>query len=557
MFKSTIQLLGAFAFFAMFTMMSCGDSNTKQAANGIENSIPVDASMVMLINTKQLMEKADMNALKETAFYKDMLSEFEEKSPEAKVFFEDPSSAGFDLGSNLGFFIDVPTTYEKITDINVAFIMPVADLAKVEATLGKIMEKNPDYKIEEQDGYKKVVLKDNNQIVYNDKLLAITNISDAAKVQSIVNPSGENIRSNDNFNKHFKEGKDILFWTHADNMIAAALKESKADGKITGALAMAQLSEDILKNNYMSAYYDFKNGEIDAGTYFDFSDALVDEMGDLMAEKLAVDYSKYLPQDNMGMAMSFGINPSGILNFVAKRGFDKMADNMLQNFKLSLEDIKNGITGDMAVAVYPSEEEGATPAGLFALGVKDKAFVQGLIDNFGALAGMVKDGDNYVMMGGKSMDDPDAEPNKIILNLQDDALLVSNSMDLINQSLAGGSNEVVATMQEGWMGMYINYELLKKHQGAFADDVLDPSSQAISKMLNEYNELKDIKVLCNGSNIEARTSLATQDINSLKRLIEIANEMYKNKEKLMEEFEKSMEMEDEFEGFEEEFDEQT
>ena len=190
-------------------------------------------------------------------------------------------------------------------------------------------------------------------------------------------------------------------------------------------------------------------------------------MGDLMAEKITTDYSKYLPQDNMGLATTFGINPAGILNFVAKRGYDKMADNMVNNFKLSLEDIKNGITGDMAIAVYSSKVNGSTPAGLFALGVKNKAFLQGLIDNFGVSAGMVKDGDNYVMTSGQSMDDPENEPKKIILNLQDDVLLVSNSIDLINKSLAGGKNEVMATMQEGWMGMYFNYELLEKHQNMF------------------------------------------------------------------------------------------
>ena len=334
---------------------------------------------------------------------------------------------------------------------------------------------------------------------------------------------------------------------------ADVMEENNSEAKLKSGLAMAQLSESILTDNFMSAYYDFQKGEIDAGVNFDFSPALVEEMGDFMASELAVDYSKYIPQENLGMAASLGIDPAGILNFISKRGFDKMIDGQLKMFQLDLASIKDGITGDMAMAAYPSISEGKEPQIIMALGVKDKAFVQGLVDKYGVLAGIVKDGEHYVMMGGQSMDDPDKEPSKVVLHLKDDVLLASNSMDLINKSLKEGSNEILAEMQKGWMGMYFNYDSFKKYEDQLMNSMMDASDIALSKMLIEYNELKDIRILCKGSNIALKTSLQSSDINSLKRLIEIANKVYEDRETIMEEMEKSLDAEDEFEGFEEEF----
>ncbi len=551
MLKLTLNWMAFLAFVAVMLCSSCSD--TKPTAQGIENSIPVNASVVMLMNTKQLLEKADMDALKQTNFYKDMLSELEKESSEAKSFFEDPASAGFDLNSNMGFYAAVADDNPSEFGTDVAFIMPVLDISKVEATLKKSKKTQKKYPVTEQDGYKKVSINGKVFLVFNDKTLAFTNFEQEDKIKNILSPSGENIRSNENFNKHFKEGKDALFWMQADDMIEKALRESNSEAKIKSGLAMAQLSEDILTNNNISAYYDFQKGSIEAGANFDFSQALIDEMGDFMATELNVDYAKYIPQENLAMAVSFGINPAGILNFISKRGFDKMVDAQLSMFQLDLETIKNGITGDMALGIYPADVAAGDPNGILALGVKDQAFIQGLIDKYGALAGIVKDGDNYVMMGGQSMDDPSAEPKKIILHLKENVLLVSNSIQLLDKALKEGNNELLAEMQKGWMGMYVNYELSKQFKDLLSNVADSPSDVAFTKMLMQYNELKDLKFLCKGTSINFQTSLAKGDINSLKRLIEIAAEVYKDKEKIMEEFEKSLDNEDEFEGFEEEF----
>lgn len=550
MFKSTLNWIAAFAIITLISLSSCSD--TTPSAQGVENSIPANASMVMLMNTKQLFEKADMEALIKTSFYQDMLTELEKESSEAKAFFEDPASTGFDLNSNMGIYAAINKEKEENLGLEFALMLPVSDITKIEAILEKAYEKEK-LPVSKEENYTKVSINNKTFLIYNDQLLAITNFGEAAQIDAILNPSGDNIRSNENFNKHFKEGKDAMFWMKADEIIASVMEENNSEAKLKSGLAMAQLSESILTDNFMSAYYDFQKGEIDAGVNFDFSPALVEEMGDFMASELAVDYSKYIPQENLGMAASLGIDPAGILNFISKRGFDKMIDGQLKMFQLDLASIKDGITGDMAMAAYPSISEGKEPQIIMALGVKDKAFVQGLVDKYGVLAGIVKDGEHYVMMGGQSMDDPDKEPSKVVLHLKDDVLLASNSMDLINKSLKEGSNEILAEMQKGWMGMYFNYDSFRKYEDQLMNAMMDASDIALSKMLIEYNELKDIRILCKGSNIALKTSLQSSDINSLKRLIEIANKVYEDRETIMEEIEKSLDAEDEFEGFEEEF----
>ncbi len=554
--KLSKLIASAFAFVLILSMSSCGEpqSNVK----GIEGSIPSNASAVMLLNMGQLMEKADFEALKNTSFYKEMLTELENESPEAIEFLKDPASAGIAMSSNMGFYATLSENYAETKVVDVAFVFPVANKDKMAKSLENLMKNKAELKLQEKEGYNLIALKNNTKLVHNDNILAFVNFEDDAKINSILNPSGDNIKSNENFNEHFKEGKDMMFWMHADHFISASLKESGQEAKIKGGLGMAQISEDVLKDNYMSFYYDFQKGEIDAGASFDFCDALKTEFGDFLPAALAVDYSNYIPSENLALAMSFGINPEGILEFVKKRSFDKVADKTLAMAGIDLEKIKNGITGGMALAVYAPESEGADPAVVFAMGLKDKAFMTGIVDKFGMLGGFVKDGDKYVKTGSQSMDNPDEAPKKVIISIQDEVMLLSNSAELIDKSIAGGKNPVMAELQDGWMGAYINYALLEENHDNFTSVApLDPSHLAISKMLHEYNEIADFKVLMKGKNIDIKTDLKNKDVNSLKRLIQVADEIFKNKDKIQSEMEKHMNEEDAFEGFEEEFEEEV
>jgi hypothetical protein len=540
------------------SMSSCGggiDATKKLSTGGIETSIPETASGVMLINTKQLLEKADYESLKQTDFFKEWLKEAQKEAPEVIPFLEDPTAAGISLASNMGLYFYFTADYATSKKVDVAFIFPIADKDKLKVGLDNILEKNPEAKAEEKDGYTILKMDDEANFIYNDKIIAFVTFNDEAKIKSILSPSSEGIEGNTSFASHLKEGKDFMFWMNADPLVEAAMANPMTAIAIKGGMAGAQIPEEGLKGNSMSFYYDFKDGEIDGGAAFDFSGPLKEELGDLLPAKLAIDYSKYIPRENLAAAAAFGINAEGVLAFVAKRGYDKQADAMLAIAGLDLGKINDGISGDLAIGVYPPAADDTEPLLILALGLKDKAFMEGLITQFGPIAGVTKDGDKYAMTGKKSM--MGDKPMKFYASIQGDVIIVSNSSDQLDKAIAGGKNEAVAELQEGWMGMYFDYALIEKHQGLLSNYVpIDPGSIAMTKMMSEYNEVSTATILMKGDRMDGKVGLKTTNINSLKRLIQVADELFKDREKIQAEMDKHM-GDDEFGGFDEVFEEEN
>ena len=545
-FKPLLVII-IFCFF-----FSCKDSNN--STSGIEGSIPSDATSVLLINTKQLMEKADFDALLETSLYQEFLKKAGEESPESIHLFKDPQSAGIDLSSNMGLYISI-INKEGESEPEFALILPISDKEKIEKTLASALNKENKIKVQDKGAYQLINLDDDLNLIHNEKIIAFVNFEDETKINKILNPSGDNIKSNANFNKHLKEGKDIMFWMQTDEIVATTLSKTgkRTESELKGVFDMLQITPDVLKENYMSFYYDFKKGEIDAGTSLDFNDELVDAFGDFFPSKLAIDYSKYIPADNLAFAMSFGINPSGIIKYLAKIHFDILVENYMSmlDSDLNLAKIKDGITGDMAFGIYAPQTKGSDPSAVVALGLKDKSFIEGLIEKYGMFAGITKDGNNYVINGGQSMD-ADETPNQIIISIQNEVLLVSNSIELLEKAKNGNQNEIVAEMQNGWLGTFLNYAIIENHH----DDIssffpIDDEILGLTKILQEYNELEDVKILLKGTHIDIKTDLKTKDINSLKRLIQIAEKLYQNRDKIKAEIEKNLKT-DEFDGEDEE-----
>jgi hypothetical protein len=545
----TMKLLAAlFAATILFSLGSCGEGATASATDSadISNAIPADATGVFLMNTKQLLEKADYASLKETSFFKDFIQEAKKESPEMVPFLEDPEAAGINMAGNLGFYFSLPEEMKTGKDIEFALMLPVADKAKMDAAVTVALKEAKDATTETKDGYIITALESNAFLIQGDKILAFTTFNDDAKVKELLNPTGENIRSNANFAKHLEESKDMLFWMSADPIVDMMLKNPQTAMQIRGGLGFAQIPEEGLKGNYMSFFYDFEKGKMDVGTDFDFSDILVRELGDVFPDELAVDYSKYIPADNLAASMTFGINSAGVLNFMTKRGLDKMVDQYLVMAGLDLGKIKDGITGDMAVGVYPPAAQENDPAMVFALGLKDKAFMEGLL----ALAGnkITKDGDKYVFAGQQSMMDPTATPMQFFAVIKDDVILVSNSNAHLDKAIAGTNNEMVGNLQAGWMGMFADYNIINDNYDIIANYLpIDPANLTMSKVMSEYQSVSTVKVVAKGNKLTGETIMKDANTNSLKSLIQSMDKMYQNREKLEAEVNKGQK--DEFDGF--------
>jgi hypothetical protein len=544
----TMKLLAVlFTATILFSLGSCGEGAlAKTDSSDISNAIPADATGVLLMNTKQLMEKVDYATLKETSFFKDFIEEAKKESPEMVPFLENPEAAGINMAGNMGLYFSIPEEMKDEKDLEIAFMLPIADKAKMDAAVAIALKEVKDVTSETKDGYTITALESNGFLIQGENILAFTSFNDDAKVKELLNPTGESIRTNANFAKQVKESKDVLFWMNADPIVAVALKDPQTSMQIKGALAIAQIPEEGLKGNFMSFFYDFQKGEMNAGTSFDFSEVLIRELGEIFPTKLAVDYSKYIPTEKLAASMTFGINSEGVLNFMAKRGLNQMVDQYLESVNLDLGKIKEGITGDMAVGVYAPADQANDPAMVFALGLKDKAFMEGLI----GLAGnaITKDGDKYTFTGQQSMMDPTAAPLQLFATIKDDVILVSNSNAHLDLAIAGTSNNVVGELQTGWMGMFVDYNIINDNYDVIANYLpIDPASLNMSKMMSEYQSVNTVTVVGKGSNVTGKTMMKDATVNSLKSLMESMDKMYQNKDEL--EAQMKSQMKDEFEGF--------
>lgn len=537
-----------FTAILLFSLGSCGNGGSSiKGTSDITNSIPADATGVFLMNTKQLMEKADYASLKETSFFKDFIQEVKKESPELVPFLEDPEAAGINMAGNMGLYFSLPEEMKNENDIEFSFLLPVADKTKMDAAVTIALKELKDPKSETKDGYTITALDSDAFLIQSEHILAFTSYNEDLKVQNLIKPSGESIHSNANFKKSLKGNKDVLFWMSADPIVDAMLKDPQVSMQVRGALGMAQIPEEGLKGNYMSFFYDFQKGEMDAGMAFDFSEVLVRELGDVFPDKLLVDYSKYIPAENLAASMTFGINSTGVLNFMAKRGLDKMVDQYLAMAGLNLGKIQDGITGGIAVGIYAPEAQTNDPGVVLALGLKNKAFMEGLLGMAGSA--ITKDGDKYIFTGQQSMMDPTAAPMQFFAVIKDDAILISNSNPHLDKAIAGTNNKVVSELQAGWMGAFVDYNIINDNYDVIANYLpMDPASLSLSKMMSEYQNVSTVKMLGKNNEVTAKTVLKDASINSLKSLIQSMDKMYQDREKLEAEMKKQLE--DEFEDFE-------
>jgi len=542
------KLFGLSSFIALILFVSaCGNgpesTGSPKGKVSISSSIPASSSAVFMINTSQLLSKADYESLKQTSFFKDWLSEVEKDSPEALPFLKDPAKTGVHLNGDMAFAANFPADFISKQEPDFAIIMPIADKAKLQAALDKATnEKEEKPTTEEREGYSITKL-DNDQFwVMNDNIFAFVNKDDDAKIKAILNPEGEGIKSNAGFKTQFDKGNDMFFWMSADEIVENML-QSPQGKNIKSGLSMAQIDPKGLEGNSMFVNYNFEDGQVVSNSGFKFSEILQNELGDIFPEKISVDYSKHIPTENLVAAFTFGLNTDGIMAFMAKRGFDRLANMQVQaRTGLSLEDLHNTISGDMASAVYASED-GEDAEMIVIMGLKDKTKLEETMQNYTKM-GVFEQKDNLWVMKGQQPMDPTEEPMEFRFKVVDNLLFVCNSAALLEKAEAGASNNTMAEIQEGWMGMYIDYEKLAENQETIANNLpMDPMSMAMLGNMAESNELQVMKLVFDGGMMSSTLSLKSKDINSLKKIIELTDKMHQKS--------KEMEKDDEFEDFDE------
>ncbi|MCP4443225.1 MAG: DUF4836 family protein [Aureispira sp.] len=590
MLRLSNVLYATLLFATTFTMVSCGGGG----AADVVKSIPEDAVMVGTMDVKQLMEKADFEAVKQMDFYKDMLAEAEREAPEVVPFLKNPKESGISLDGNFGMFLKMNPTAGLDAEPFVTFMMPIADVAKVEDLMTKAREKNPNMPKAESKGDYQVIKVDNEMaLAWSSNLMCMTNIQGDEEMAKLFNPEkGKSIRNNKSFKKHLKEKKDAMLWVTSDPL-ADALEKSQYSRDVTGALMFMQLSNAVLKDNSFSGYYNFEKGSIEAGAHFDLNEKLREEFGIVFKEKIDIDFTKYMPAEGLMSMGAFGLNLEGIENVLAKRMLNMPIDMALSEVGLSLKSLTGGLDGEMAFASY-ADTTAMGQSVVFALGLKDKSLVDKLLTLAETSGAKVERNGKRLTVSPPAMIDPmdpslgglggmddlggmgDFGMDKIEAVITDDAIVFSNKAGVLDKIAAGGysgaeaaNNEYIKEAMSGWMGVYYDYEGMLKNMAEMASNPygspgllsmsMSPMGGLMMEMMSKYNEFTQAVTVFKGHDTYGKVYMKTTDKNSLKRMLEIANELYKNKDELEKEFNKAMEeeeakIEEEMKKYEEELD---
>lgn len=572
MLRLSNVLYVAILFITTLSMSSCGFSA------GPINSIPSDALMVGTMDVKQLMEKADFEAIKQMDFYKDMLAKAEREAPEIVAFLQDPKEAGISLDGNFATFL-------KLNPDNIdgeplyAVMLPIADVAKLEESIKKAQEKKTAVPETESKGGYQLIAIDGTNIAWSSKLLAMTNMQ-GEELDKLFSPDKDkSIQNNKNFKKHLAEKKDAMFWITSDP-IAKAIKNSKYSRDLSGVLLLMQLSNQALENNSISAYYNFEKGSMEGGAHFDFNEKLREEFGIVLKDKVETDFTKYMPAEGLMSMGALGIDLEGVEKMLAKRMLNMPIDMALGEVGLSLKKLAGGLDGELAFASYADTSSIMGQSIVFALGIKDKKFVDkllGLVEDTGA---KIEKNGNRLTITPPAMTNP-IDPSlreeleeevfdgmegledlanlgmtKIEAVITDDALVFSTKAGVLDKVAAGGyagaeaaNNEYIQEALSGWAGVYYNYEGFLNNMAdvtmlgtpGLVPMGMNPMSSIMLKIMAKYNEFTHAVTVFKGHDTYGKVYMKTTDKNSLKRMMEIANDAYKNRAEIEKEINKAME----------------
>ena len=339
---------------AVFVLFSCS-TNEKSPLT----AVPGDAGFVAVFDGKSLSQKSGVQDFTQTKAYTTML---EELSPEEAqhlnqyaYILKDVNESG--VGVNDEFMVFVTAKNQQIM---FGFDFPVKDRTKLDALMKKLVDDSQkELVIAEDAGVSTMLLPDDEGVFcWNDNQLLIlagesmedTDLSD--KARSLINQdAGASIQSNGHFAQFYKNKKDISFW----------LDYSIIENSMPPAQQMMMGTSMPFNMNgmYMSAYAEFKNGEI----VISYESELSPQMKEYMAkypvikDKFDLDALKVLPEEsylNIEIALDFYQYYRLIAEIYKEKqmNIDQYSQQLEQQIGMSMEDLLKGISGEIAFNAY-------------------------------------------------------------------------------------------------------------------------------------------------------------------------------------------------------------
>lgn len=393
--------------------------------------IPSNVEMVFAISPQQLLDKGGFDDLQKRDFYKEMIEDINADDPMVAAILKDPAEAGIDLNEHIYISADYDDSMTE-DSISAMLYMSIADPDKFEAALNAI-----ELKIQPASQDLNFVHAKRGPVLgWNDQF-AIIGLADFEEVtpemvQEMLLVSEETLADQKNIKKWLANDFDLSHWLRG-TAVSGALK--------AGMLGDLVVGREQLENSFIHSFLTFENGEIMAKSDFYLDRQIKADLDLLFKNKVKTDFAAIFPSENLMAMMTAGLSIKGANQLLIEKYSKGLADEGLDQFGLTVEELSNAIDGDVAIGAYDDADEEQL---LVGLKVADQEAFQGILEKMLKAELITKTSDNRYEVSQDFNVEVDQEKDSVTIEgnmkvetighfiVQDDLIFVSNRTDLLD-----------------------------------------------------------------------------------------------------------------------------
>lgn len=404
--------------------------------------IPEQTTAVMTFKAEQLMDKAAFDEVKQMAFYQEMLAEVRQENPAFAQVLEDPALAGVDLSKNIYMTMVME---EADAPPMAAVLFSIADKSAFESTLDQL-----DVQYIPAAQSPGSFSSPSSALIWNETVgilgMGPEQADMKARVEALLRTDQrESIGNNKNFRKALAEDYDVMQWFTAEYLV-----DKYQLDKIGRA---ARFSAEDLRDNHARALLHFEAGKVRGEMDFFLSDKLRNDMDMVFLDRSRMDFRKKLPSEELIMVSTMALDLSGINQLLVEYHVQGASEQPLRQFGISWEDIREALSGEMAVAAYRAVD---TPPlsmvrVLVAMGIRDQSKLEGILQAGKDGGWLLELGDNrYQWMNTEEVDSLGNSRRETMAEIwiEDEVMYLSDQADIISTLQAGDYTTGTGIMSE-------------------------------------------------------------------------------------------------------------
>ncbi|HMQ48021.1 MAG TPA: DUF4836 family protein [Saprospiraceae bacterium] len=434
-FSSRITYLFLLYLLLGLLLASCQSDTKLSSENEALSQVSGQATMVNVLNLSKLMEKADWESLKNTEGFRNLLEEAHNNNPVLEKILLNPAASGLDLEKNAFIALD----QNEQDDPLMAFTFAVKDVALLEALL---REANFTVNPASQEIYSYAQPGKKSAIAWNDEVLIIGAVEngDAQErlktyTESLKKQSAAQIKS---LRKALNKGDhDIVQWISADMLLQ--------EGGATELSKFLGFSEADLKENGFIHYLTFEEGLVKSEASFELSKKIKNDLSILFNKKAKTDFSKLVPAQQPAIAGTASLNLNGVNQLLIEKYSQGFAEQALQSFNLSTDQLLKALDGEMFFGLYPEGDQPQNTGTLLAMTLKDKSALKNVFEQEATRGNVEKIGDGRYQLFEFSRNAPkdslngESESFSVVgqILFKNNVVYVSSKADLLDQIANG------------------------------------------------------------------------------------------------------------------------